>query len=543
MSDLQQEPAAPVEKVPVTTKDPTAPSAQLWRDPVLWAILLLASFLILCSLGDRCLWQDEAETVLLAQGILRSGLPIARNGDNVVSQLQGEEYGPDFVWRWSPWMQNYLAAGSMRLLGQTTFAARLPFAVLGILSVALTYVLARRLFGPPAIARLSALLLVLSVPFLLHVRQARWYAPAYVLVALLFLFLLRIANRQRFGIAGFVVTAVLFFHTNYFIAIGLLGAVAVAALLCRPHKAFVARLSLAYAFCFLLTLPAALYFDVLGKPHRFTVKNAWDLLQVYTGYFATYLLPIPALAVLLLLLVQRGPVSGLHSGWKRNVCLLLIVCGLYPVYLCVAPWGIFRYLSVLFPLAAILAAVVLYWIMSLSVRVGVLILVVLLATDVVHRLPLGYLHAPATAYADKSASLGTVNFPLYGYLYEISHHVDDPEWVVAQYLLQHAAPHDVVLASYGDLPLQFYTGLRVVGGLQGQPLPVEPDWIFLHYFFVSEDDEAVVRFFTEQIDHRRYQLVPLHGNDCKFGNNPDPTYHFYRIPNDRSIYFFHKESG
>ena len=71
-------------------------------------------------------------------------------------------------------MQFYIAAGSLGVLGPTTLAARLPFAVLGFLAVPLTYLLARRLFGRVAVARLSALFLALSVPFLLHTRQARW---------------------------------------------------------------------------------------------------------------------------------------------------------------------------------------------------------------------------------------------------------------------------------------------------------------------------------------------------------------------------------
>src|SRR5581483_2460483 len=125
---------------------PTVLSSRSWNDPFLWTILVLAAGLLFCSLGDRSLWQDEAETVLLAQGILRSGLPTAENGDNITSQFHGQEYGPDFVWRWSPWVQFYVAAGSMSLLGPTTVATRLPFAALGVVAVGLTYILARRLF-------------------------------------------------------------------------------------------------------------------------------------------------------------------------------------------------------------------------------------------------------------------------------------------------------------------------------------------------------------------------------------------------------------
>jgi hypothetical protein len=542
MSGRKQEPGASAPLAEIAGAGASAPSVSAWKDPVLWTLLVLATGLLFFSLGDRPLWQDEAETALLGRGILRTGLPVAKNGNNVVSQLIGEEYGSDYVWRWSPWVQFYIAAGSMGLLGPTTFAARVPFAVLGVLAVAFTYMLARRLFGPPGIARLSALLLVLSVPFLLHVRQARWCAAAYLLVVLVLLSLSRLMNRQRFGGAGFVAAGLLLFHTNYFVAIGFLASTALAAALYVPQKAFLGRLGLAYAGLVLLTLPGALYFDVLGKPHHFSSAHLWALLQLYTGYLATYMVPLPVLAILLGLLFQRRPVFSLPPDWKRSAGFLLTLTVLYLGYLMVGPWGIFRYLTILLPVTAILTAVVVYWILSLSVRIGVLILVVLVATDVVHQLPLGYLRTPGTVGSDEYATLGAVRFPLYGYLYEISHHVDDADGVVAQYLCRHAKPGDVVLATYGDLPLQFYTDLHVVGGYQGQPLPAEPDWIFLRQFYVGKPDVDVSVFITQHIDLTRYQPAPLSGVDCKFSNSPDPTYHLFRLPKKAPpILLFHKE--
>jgi hypothetical protein len=541
MSHQQGALPGPSKRAPLTSTV-GAPPACSWKDPVLGAILVLAAFLLFSSLGDRCLWQDEAETVLLAQGILRTGLPSARHGDNVVSQTRCEEFDADFVWRWSPWIQNYIAAASTGLFGPTAFAARLPFAMLGLACVALTYLLSRRLFAPVAIARLSALLLVLSVPFLLHARQARWQAPAYVLVVLLVLFLQRLVARQRFGMAGFVVAGILLFHTNYFVALGVLAAVGLAACLCFPSRDLLGRLSVAYLLLALLALPGAVYFDILGKPQELSSLHVWLLFELYAGYFATYLVPLPVFAILLGMLMKRGALFSLLPGWKRNVCLLLTVSVLYPLYLSLGPWGIFRYLSVLLPVAAILTAVFVYWVFRLSLKVGIVTLLLLVATDVVHRVPLGYLKAPGTMFNDQSASFGAVRFMIYGYLYEITHHVEDPEWGVVQSLRKYAGPRDVVMATYGDLPLELYTGLHVVGGLQGQPLPLDPDWIFLRRFYCSREDRKVLVFISEHIDLRRYQEVWVPGGDCKFSNNPDPTHHLFRMPkNAQSILLFHKQ--
>src|SRR5271154_1924162 len=80
-------------------------------DKVLWAITALAAVLIFWSLGDRYLWQDEAETALLGKNILTFWRPIAYDGTNFVSQEAGREFNKsDFLWRWSPWIQFYVAA-------------------------------------------------------------------------------------------------------------------------------------------------------------------------------------------------------------------------------------------------------------------------------------------------------------------------------------------------------------------------------------------------------------------------------------------------
>ena len=40
-------------------------------DGVLWAIMGLAAVLLFWGLGDRTLWEDEAETALLGKNVLR----------------------------------------------------------------------------------------------------------------------------------------------------------------------------------------------------------------------------------------------------------------------------------------------------------------------------------------------------------------------------------------------------------------------------------------------------------------------------------------
>ena len=84
--------------------------ARSLRDPVFWAALALGAILIFANLGNRPLWQDEAETANLGRNVVRTGLPYVTDGVNLISQEERREFGPDMIWRWSPWMQIYMSA-------------------------------------------------------------------------------------------------------------------------------------------------------------------------------------------------------------------------------------------------------------------------------------------------------------------------------------------------------------------------------------------------------------------------------------------------
>src|SRR5690349_5081497 len=104
------------------------------RKHLLW-VALLASCWILPRLGQQHLWQDEAQTALIARTVLLTGIPHGQDGVNVFSQEQGAEYDADYVWKWHPWLSFYLTAASLRIFGPSAWAARLPFALGGIAAV------------------------------------------------------------------------------------------------------------------------------------------------------------------------------------------------------------------------------------------------------------------------------------------------------------------------------------------------------------------------------------------------------------------------
>lgn len=91
---------------------------------------------------------------------------------------------------------------SLRLLGAETFAARLPFALLGVLTIVSLYALGVSLFGDRALALGAAALLTLSVPFLLYVRQARYYAVAALAAVWVLYFFFALLRDRRCAVLG-----------------------------------------------------------------------------------------------------------------------------------------------------------------------------------------------------------------------------------------------------------------------------------------------------------------------------------------------------
>jgi hypothetical protein len=336
---------------------------------------------------------------------------------------------------------------------------------------------------------------------------------------------------QRFGVPAVVACATLLFYTNYFTAVGLLLALTVAAPLYDCTWPFFRRLAAAGLLTAALVLPGVAYFHVLGKAHPLHFAGFVGQLGEYAAWFVTFLLPLPVL--LLLLAVRLKDWQPADAAANRAVHFLAALCAVYLLYLPLAPWDHFRYLAVLLPLTAVLLGWVTFRVLRWSRPAGVALVLVLIGTDAVYQFPVDSLHAAAVRRADRFPSVGGACLSLGGYLYEVTHPVNDPEWVLSQYLRAHARPTDVVVITYGDLPLQFYTGLKVVGGLQGRPVPPDPDWIILRRTWVTPragGDVDVMRYVYKHVNPDGYVVVDCHCAEVMMGNDPDPLHHVFRAP-------------
>jgi len=194
----------------------------------------------------------------------------------------------------------------------------------------------------------------------------------------------------------------------------------------------------------------------------------------------------------------------------------------------------FRYLSVLLPVAAVLSGLVLDTLWQRRPLAAAAVFLLLAGTDVLHSIPMQQLEAPGTKLADRFPALGPVRFPLVGYLYELTHRLPSCDRPLREYLRAQARPQDVVIASYGDFPLQYYTGLKVIGCMQGVPLAPDPDWIVLRSQVISlrrGGDYDVVRYvLAGGVDRSRYEKVDLACPDLMLANSAEPAHHLFRAP-------------
>ena len=503
---------------------------RIWANSTVAGLLLLAALLIFPNLDDRYLWDDEAETALLAKNVLRFGVPVAWDGVSLISQECGSDYDVNYLWRQTPWLPIYLTAASFALLDAGTFTARLPFALLGLLCVPSMYVLARRVFADRATALIAAGSLLLSVPFLLHVRQCRYYSVAIFAAIWILYFFFSLRRSPRLAAAGLALALSVLLHTSQLLFFGAAAGLALGFLIVVFDRAVLPWLTAALVAPVLVNLPWLLASDLGGKSRLLLSLNS---VVQFGGNVARYaskieLYAFPALllaAGLVLVAVAAGTRMALGAAETRAGLFLVAFVVAHVLVVATVPFVFFRYLLTLLPALALLQA----WIVrALGARSRVLAAVILLLALVPDRADLVN---------------GRLSVTLAKYVEEITHHVQGPLEGIVHHLKTSARPGDRVFISYGDLPLRFYTGLEVRGGQGCQSLAgwPAPDWVIVRYFFrfqstapgATADTERTLQYLRANVTLPRYRRVDLPLADTIWENIPEPGWHVFREPGER----------
>lgn len=475
------------------------------RTAALYAALgAIALFVHLRGLGASALWQDEAETAVLAERILERGLPYVNDGRNLVSQNQGRDADERGVWSYSPWLALYAAAAGIAALGTTASAARLPFALCALGALVLLHRLSRRWSGSEGVAAGAVFLTLSSVPWLLHARQCRWYAlGALCALYLWWSYEEFLADRPRARL-HLVLASTVLFHANFLVFFAVAGGVAVQFLAAeaRSRPAGRADLRAAAALFFLLAPPIAYYgvFARAGGAGGVPVSR-WENLRELAWGLDAYVFPFVAAA--LALWAARG-----RERARRPLALLAGGAAT----LVLAPHFFFRYLVVFIPLAAHVLAETGAFLGERRRWAPAAGAAILLGTNL---LSIGFWGGTRPVFKRD----------LLDFAAELRRPPVDTVLAAAALLSREGTPEDVALITYPDLSFMFHTPLRVVGGGQGSR-PVRAD----------EVRWAVVRSEAEKssfpLDWSKFEPVPLDVPNGPWGNRPDPGLHSFRTRED-----------
>ena len=495
----------------MTTSD--APPATKTREIIFLALLCAgASALLFTHLTRSYLWNDEGSTALLARTILAHGVPTQYDGPNSTSAEEGKDFTAGGVYRYQPWLQFYLAAASFAVLGESTFSARAPFALCGVLTVLVTYFLGRDLWRNRAVGEASAVILALSAPFLLLCGQSRYYAPCSLFTALALWHYVRLLDARRFAGLWFIIAAILLLHSNHGHAIGLLIAVSLHAAIWRRDR--LKSVVGACAVVGLLNLPWL--FWMFGVRYgTFSYQKFGIGLSLYTFLLFLFVphIAFPAVA----------GIRGMYRWWKGaapdvpaahpaglTLCLVIVMIPLIALF---AARPHFRYLSPLLPMGAVFAGalVVECW------------------------------------RSSKSATCAMVVFWLLtgllpNYLFEFNHEYKGPVGGLVRYLNAHAQAGDLVAIGYEDLPLKFYTKLRVIGGYAGDDMAQasEAKWIIPRKYG-NPDLRDRLQAIADKGPYRKIVLEDY--PDDGFENRESPLEHnFATVKNQEPVFLYERIS-
>lgn len=483
--------------------------AQIEQESVAWtmghrlglvSVLGLGAGLLLWNLGGPLLWQDEAQSALISRTVLETGLPRGTDGINYFSQEYGAEYAEDYLWRWHTWLPFYIVAGSYELLGDSTFAARFPGALLGWISIWLTYQAGIELWRDRRSALCGAGALTICVGFLLLSRQCRYYSASICFTLMSVIGYWRLMRSERGGYWWLISGMTLLFQTHY-VYTGICGA----AMMIHCHLTHRDRwksLAIAASWVVLLALPWVIWFLKMKYGARyggrtFNPLQTWEDLTQFVQFIAAEMIPWALWPVPFLVSHFRrkhGIRTTDQSRAGAGVLLGILVAAHLLMLAPIIPKAFFRYLAPIIPLTALLVG---RWIADASR---------------IHK-----------ALAGWAVAVVVLSWPCADFVKEQRHPVRAPGKALVEYLKDHAKPEDVIAANYGDLPLKFYLPNRVVGGLAGEDLSLwqPPEWVILRKYRCG-GKPSVTDHLRNWVAIGHYEEITLEAPDTAFEHREDP---------------------
>ena len=496
----------------------------------------LAALLLLYHLGDRYLWQDEAQTAVLAERMLRFGRPLAYDGKNLVTidyfptedrasigqraadpkaaidyYIQRGDFKPDTTWIWHPWGQFIVEAISLKTLGRTTLAARLPFALAAIITVLLLYRFVLHEFNSSLIASLAALFLVFNTYWILHGRQCRYYSLSSLLLVVTLMSYARWQNGGRWGAFSFIAAAWCWFQVDYGTLWPVLVVLFADAFIAGRHRVW---RPLMVGGCLAAALLPFVYYFELWRRHVAPARPWMDRFLRNLFNMNQYVVPMLIVIAAVVLLSRRW--DSLPAPERRGAMIACATIAGFIVWVpLVAPTSFLRYVIIVAPLGSMLTA----WVLVRGLG-GARKWPVWIGAAVFLLTPWLTWLIPSPSWYGTSAVLRP-ELPILWHQVFARH--PDPNGIVIEWLKHNASPSDEVLINYEDVPLMFYLPNPIRGGIAA--FRVEDDARKPPEFIVLRRSVPWVHWpvYLDELGRYAWDEIPLNAPDVQWGNNPNPA--------------------
>ncbi|HEX5068693.1 MAG TPA: glycosyltransferase family 39 protein [Vicinamibacterales bacterium] len=525
-------------------------------------VFALAAALLFVRLGADYLWADEGDTAVLARNILRSGVPTAWDGVTFTDSDFGSRVNDDLVMVSHPWLPYYLTAGSFALFGESPWSARLPFALCGLATIAVVYAMVFGVTRRRWTAASAALLLTLSVQFLLYARQSRHYTLHALLACLLIWQFTRLNSWKRSAL--FAAFAVLLFHSH---PLGIAPMVGLGVLTLldpafRPQRPWFWR---AVPIVLALTLPWA-WLAQGGYVANSKLTGDLMVLAFRAGQFLIECASVTAvLGAAAMFLVTRWKNSSPATSERTLILPILAAMTAYILAIALTQgrdeifsMGV-RYAPAVIPFVAIINGILIARVSQGRRYLAVTLLILLGLTKLGRLTPWTFWEAPS-AKRDSSAAVSFHNpeRPIdrvlrtgqYGFLQSLVRNEPGTMGQIVEFLKAHASPRDVVVTNYAWEPLYFHTGLpQGLTVLSSYPIYQSakahglPDYVFR-----ADDARWIVwrqawgRYRGQALDRVIAQLGEERVPVTLMARIPETLWenrenlHFRRFPGNRYIY-------
>jgi len=309
----------------------------------------------------------------------------------------------------------------------------------------------------------------------------------------------------------------------------------------RVQRRVLRHFLVAFLLIMVLVLPWADFMHVWSHMQELQWSRSLSHLIQFCLYITVWIFPLVLSVVLFIAWVRRSTKARLALNQPQTAfCeLASLVIGINLLSLAAAAFFdtvFFRYVIHLIPLLLAMLAIVVVLVIERNAIAGYSLLLVLLATNAVHILPYnlpGMKHIKWSSLQPASPALIAIDdlwvkahrfrSELLMYAHELTNSYEGPTEGLVKYLSVHARPGELIVANYEELPLMFYTNLRVLGGLTGHGLTpdLRPDWIVNRKEGPYRDTLAAI------IAAGSYEPIQLPYPDLHWENRPEPGKHHY----------------